>query len=176
MLSKRAMSALPEQACDLLNGFAVMAERNSAFIKDILLGEQRDYSALEKLEQLHLVFWESPLYRFPSPRVRELVRERIPQSEQKAILESVTDAMAKVGYSDYWGRIATRYRTLGKRKKEAFALLMELREKKGTAEVMKTIDRLDQLGVNGPGLQKAKKSLPILDKRPAGCSGDVEGT
>jgi len=79
------MSALPEQACDLLNGFAVMAERNSAFIKDILLGEQRDYSALEKLEQLHLVFWESPLYRFPSPRVRELVRERIPQSEQKAI-------------------------------------------------------------------------------------------
>jgi len=53
---KRAMSALPEQACDLLNGFAVMAERNSAFIKDILLGEQRDYSALEKLEQLHLVF------------------------------------------------------------------------------------------------------------------------
>ncbi|HOL53666.1 MAG TPA: GGDEF domain-containing protein [Coprothermobacter proteolyticus] len=153
---KKAMSALPEQACDLLNGFAVMAERNSAFIKDILLGEQRDYSALEKLEQLHLVFWESPLYRFPSPRVRELVRERIPQSEQKAILESVTDAMAKVGYSDYWGRIATRYRTLGKRKKEAFALLMELREKKGTAEVMKTIDRLDQLGVNGPGYRRLK--------------------
>ncbi len=154
---QKALSELPQKALDLVNGFAVMAERNSSFIKDILLGgDQKDYSALEPLERLHLVFWESPLYRFPSPRVRELVRERIPQSEQKAILESVTDATAKVGYSDYWGRIATRYRTLGKRKKEAFALLMELREKKGTAEVMKTIDRLDQLGVNGPGYRRLK--------------------
>jgi len=33
---------------------------------------------------------------------------------------------------------------------------MELREKKGTAEVMKTIDRLDQLGVNGPGYRRLK--------------------
>jgi len=76
--------------------------------------------------------------------VRELVRERIPQSEQKAILESVTDAMAKVGTATTGEELLLAI-VLGKRKKEAFALLMELREKKGTAEVMKTIDRLDQL-------------------------------
>jgi len=54
---QKALSELPQKALDLVNGFAVMAERNSSFIKDILLGEQRDYPALEKLEQLHLVFW-----------------------------------------------------------------------------------------------------------------------
>jgi len=37
---QKALSELPQKALDLVNGFAVMAERNSSFIKDILLGEQ----------------------------------------------------------------------------------------------------------------------------------------
>lgn len=154
---QKALSELPQKALDLVNGFAVMAERNSSFIKDILLGgDQKDYSALEPLERLHLVFWESPLYRFPSSRVRQEVRERIPEPRRKQIIENVADAMAQAGYSDYWGRIATRYRTVGNRKKEAFALLMELRANKGTLEAMKTIERLDQLGVKGPGYKRLK--------------------
>ena len=153
---QKALSELPRQALSFVKDFSVMAERNSSFIKDILLGEQKDYSVLEPLEHFHLVFWESPLYRFPSSRVRELVRQTVPQQDQKKVLEFVADAMAQVGYSDYWGRIATRYRTVGNRKKEAFALLMELRANKGTLEAMKTIERLDQLGVKGPGYKRLK--------------------
>ncbi|WP_083916951.1 GGDEF domain-containing protein [Coprothermobacter platensis] len=150
-----AIKELPKDALDLLFGFAVMAERNSDFIKDIL-SEGKDPSMLELLEKLHLVFWEAPLYRFPSGRVRELVRGHIPQQRQEEILEYVTDTMAQAGYSDYWGRIATRYRMLGKRKKEAFALLMELRQEKGTSEALKIIERLDQLGVQRPGYKRLK--------------------
>jgi len=67
----------------------------------------------------------------------------------------VTDAMAKAGTATT-GKNCYSLSYVRQRKKEAFALLMELREKKGTAEVMKTIDRLDQLGVNGPGYRRLK--------------------
>jgi len=83
------------------------------------------------------------------------VRERIPQSEQKAILEHVADAMAKVGYSDYWGRIATRYRNLVRGKRSLCSSDGATGEER-YSEVMKTIDRLDQLGVNGPGYRRLK--------------------
>jgi diguanylate cyclase (GGDEF)-like protein len=153
-----AVANLPEGALNLLFSFAVLAERNSDLIKDILLKlfHISNVKALDELERTHLLFWEAPLYRFPSSRVREMVRKLVPEERQRQIAESVADALTEIGYSDYWGRIAERYRALGSRKKEAYALLMQLRQEKGTLESLKVIERLDQLGVQGDGYKRLK--------------------